>query len=108
MWLLLQVTHFISYKSLIITIDISMPVMNGLESTRAIRSHESAIHALEPALIIVLTGVGSEAVQKEAFASGVDLFLTKPVRFGELLSVIKSSVYGKRFMDVDEDESEET
>lgn len=89
---------------LIYTIDISMPVMNGLESTRAIRSHESAIHAREPAMIICLTGVGSEAVQKEAFASGVDLFLTKPVRFGELLSVISASVYGKRFLDVDEDE----
>ena len=88
--------------------DISMPVMNGLESTRAIRSHESAIHAREPAMIIVLTGVGSEAVQKEAFASGVDLFLTKPVRFGELLSVIKGSAYGKRFMDVDEDEEDES
>ena len=36
------------------------------------------------ALIIALTGLASGRDQAEAFASGVDLFLTKPVSFKEV------------------------
>lgn len=38
----------------------------------------------EPALIIALTGLASSRDQSEAFTSGVDLFLTKPVAFKEV------------------------
>ncbi|KAJ4020355.1 hypothetical protein NW761_014691 [Fusarium oxysporum] len=72
-----------------ILMDISMPVMDGLEATRRIRAHERE-HELEPAVIVALTGLASPEVQREAFGSGMDLFLTKPVQMKELRSVISS------------------
>lgn len=39
-------------------------------------------------MIIALTGLGSASAQQEAFTSGVDLFLTKPVRLKELTKVL--------------------
>lgn len=69
--------------------DISMPVMDGLKATRAIRTFERE-NKLEPATVIALTGLASSASQQEAFTSGVDLFLTKPVKLKELTSILKS------------------
>lgn len=67
--------------------DINMPVMDGLEATRAIRAFEQQSR-LKPANIIALTGLASASAQQEAFASGVNLFLTKPVRLKELSNVL--------------------
>ncbi|ETS73405.1 hypothetical protein PFICI_15010 [Pestalotiopsis fici W106-1] len=58
--------------------DISMPVMDGLESTRRIREFElSGGH--KPVVVIALTGLDRAGVQQDALASGVDLFLTRPL-----------------------------
>ena len=67
-----------------------MPVMDGFEATRAIRRFEQAEG--EPrAIIITVTGLGDTAAQEQAFASGMDLFLTKPVKLKELTEVLKKT-----------------
>ncbi|EEY23371.1 histidine kinase [Verticillium alfalfae VaMs.102] len=71
-----------------ILMDINMPVMDGLESTRRIRQFER-LNKLAPTTIIAITGLGSEEARKEAFASGLDLFLTRPVRMGELHNILR-------------------
>lgn len=69
--------------------DISMPVMDGFEATRHIRAYEQE-QGLQPATIVALTALASSYSQREAFGSGLDLFLTKPVKLKELRQVLVS------------------
>ena len=66
-----------------------MPIMDGMEAARLIRQFERQQN-LQPVVIIALTGLGSSSTQEEAFASGIDLFLTKPVRLKELGRVLEN------------------
>lgn len=75
-----------SYQTILM--DISMPVMDGLESTRRIRGFERE-KKLKPVTIILLTGLASASIQQEAFSSGANLFLTKPVRLKELGRILE-------------------
>lgn len=67
-----------------ILMDLSMPVMDGLESTRKIRELERTRKPQSHTKIIALTGLASSRSRQGAFASGIDLYLTKPVRLKEL------------------------
>jgi signal transduction histidine kinase/CheY-like chemotaxis protein len=66
-----------------ILMDVSMPVMDGLEATRQIRTFERE-HKLSRVSVLALTGLASDRTHKEAFESGIDVFLTKPVRLQTL------------------------
>lgn len=72
-----------------ILMDISMPVMNGMEATRHIREFERA-HSLPLTNVIALTGLASADARREAISAGVDVFLPKPVRFAELKKLLRS------------------
>ncbi|KAL4924632.1 uncharacterized protein BDV17DRAFT_208226 [Aspergillus undulatus] len=72
----------------VVLMDISMPVMDGFESTRQIRAFENTLEKHERATVIALTGVAQADLQREAIGSGMDLFLTKPVRLNTLSNVI--------------------
>ncbi|KAI4734653.1 hypothetical protein E4T50_14814 [Aureobasidium sp. EXF-12298] len=66
-----------------ILMDISMPKMNGFESSRAIRDFEVE-NKLPRSRIIALTALGSEASRREAEASGINEYQMKPVAFKTL------------------------
>lgn len=72
-----------------ILMDISMPVMDGLEATRRIRTYGQK-NQLPAVTILALTGLSSESTHQEALSSGVDVFLTKPVRLKALSEVLES------------------
>ena len=72
-----------------------MPVCDGFESTRLIRKLEQQrkgksglAKVSSSSVIIALTGLASEADQKKAFAAGVDHFVTKPLRFKDLKTLL--------------------
>lgn len=63
--------------------DISMPIMDGLESTRRIRELEHS-NGHKPVVVIALTGLDGAGVRQDALASGVDLFLSRPLTISGL------------------------
>lgn len=95
-----------------VLMDISMPVMDGITAARHIREHEQEVFALlsRPVdvdaetrsdsaslsarrftKIIALTGLASQEAKQEAFASGIDMFITKPVRLAELNRIFEGA-----------------
>jgi signal transduction histidine kinase/ActR/RegA family two-component response regulator len=76
----------------LILMDVSMPVMDGLTATRAIRAMAGPV-ALTP--IVVLTAdVMNEAVQT-ARDAGANDFLGKPVAVDQLRAIVAKHVKGK-------------
>ncbi|RAL08742.1 hybrid sensor histidine kinase/response regulator [Aspergillus homomorphus CBS 101889] len=74
-----------------IFMDISMPVMDGFEATRAIRVIETERKTTSPAKIIALTGLGSKEDVAKAYAAGVDVFVTKPVSLKKVMQLMEHS-----------------
>ncbi|KAM0553041.1 hypothetical protein ACHAPJ_007587 [Fusarium lateritium] len=73
-----------------ILMDISMPVMNGVEATKRIRKLE-AEYKIPRATVFALTGLASADARSDAESAGVDLFLPKPVKFAELKKMIANN-----------------
>lgn len=69
----------------LILMDVSMPIMSGLEATRKIRDAERG-GVRTP--IIMLTAHAMESDRERCLASGCDAFATKPVDFKALLALI--------------------
>ncbi|KAK8090871.1 hypothetical protein PG994_000376 [Apiospora phragmitis] len=70
-----------------IFMDINMPRLDGLQATRQIRNFEQT-HGHPQSTIIALSGLASFSVQQEAFQSGIELFLTKPVKLKEISEIL--------------------
>ncbi|KAI5202514.1 hypothetical protein AUEXF2481DRAFT_102158 [Aureobasidium subglaciale EXF-2481] len=73
-----------------VLMDISMPVMNGLDSTRGIRAFEIEHGIEKKATVIALTGLASAEAQADAESSGVNIFMAKPVKFQALRPLLVS------------------
>ncbi|MGP0070238.1 MAG: PAS domain S-box protein [Isosphaeraceae bacterium] len=70
----------------IVLMDIQMPVVNGLEATRAIRSGESGTARRMP--IIALTAHAMEADRRRCLEAGMDGYLAKPIKKQDLLQAL--------------------
>ena len=76
----------------LILMDIQMPIMNGYEATRAIRSLEDAEKASVP--IIAMTANAFEEDKKNAYAAGMDAHITKPIDVKALLQTMSDVING--------------
>lgn len=68
-------------------IDVMMPRLDGKQLARRIRNDELAVRSDLP--IVMLTSRGREADVEAGFDIGVDDYVTKPFRSGELLARLR-------------------
>ena len=68
----------------LVLMDVSMPVMSGLEATRALRAQPQTADLK----IIALTAHAMASARDECMDAGCDAFATKPVDFAALLETI--------------------
>jgi CheY-like chemotaxis protein len=71
----------------LIMMDVVMPEMDGLDATRAIRAHEGAAQ-IPRAWIVALTASAMVGDRERCFEAGMNDFLSKPFRLGELIAVL--------------------
>ena len=78
-----------SQKFDVILMDVQMPEMDGLAATAAIREFESTNGGHVP--IFAVTAHAMKGDNEVCFRAGMDGYVTKPVRFGDLESVLASA-----------------
>jgi PAS domain S-box-containing protein len=71
----------------LVLMDIQMPVMDGLESTRKIREFEKK-RGDRHSYIVALTANAMEADRKKALEAGMDGFIAKPFSPKELMKIL--------------------
>jgi PAS domain S-box-containing protein len=69
-----------------IFMDISMPEMDGFESTRGIRHSQSVFKQPK---IVAMTAHAMQGDKEKCFEAGMDDYVTKPVRFEDVLRVLQ-------------------
>ena len=73
---------YLALKPDITTLDITMPIMDGLEALKAIREADKS------AQIIMVTAAGQQSKMVEAIKLGASEFLTKPFEADQILKMI--------------------
>jgi len=83
----------------LVLMDVQMPEMSGVEATVAIRQNEKSSRSHTP--IIALTASTTKGDREKCLASGMDGYLTKPIRAVELDELLTSHIAGMEQVLVD-------
>ena len=83
----------------LVIMDLMMPHLDGLETTRRIRETSKTP-------IIILTALGEESDKVQAFDMGADDYLTKPFGVGELMGRIKAVLRRARWLEPSSNEEQ--
>jgi len=78
----------------IVVTDLALGAQSGSDLTRAIRARDAGDYIY----VVMLTGIGSDARLREAFAAGVDDFVVKPARGEEMVARIRA---GERIVELE-------
>jgi len=78
------IIKFTATKPDVITMDITMPIKDGLEASREILSKDPS------AKIVMLSAMGDDELINEAKKIGVKAFLRKPFKADELVNTLNS------------------
>lgn len=85
------VDKFAAKRYDLVLMDILMPVMDGLDATRAIRAHEKE-NGLEPVPIIAVTANAFDVDKKRSLDAGCTEFLPKPIRKKDIFTCIAKTM----------------
>lgn len=72
------------YNPDVITLDVTMPVMDGIETAKALFTKNKNVK------IVMLSAMGDDILLNQAKEIGIKHFVTKPFKADELLSCINS------------------
>lgn len=89
-----KITAEDSGKYDVVLMDIQMPVMDGYEATKKIRSLKNKKKAALP--IIAMTANAFEEDRKLALQAGMDAHMAKPIQFDMLFEVMDSILKGRK------------
>ena len=78
----------------VVVMDVSMPEMNGLAATRALR--ERSPH---PPAVVALTRYTEDAFVKEMLEAGASAYVLKQSPSKELLNAIRAAAAGREYLD---------
>ena len=70
------------YKPDFVLMDITMPIMNGLEALKEIKALNSE------AKVVIVSALGQESIVREAIASGATSFIVKPFQGEKLVELL--------------------
>lgn len=73
-----------SERPQLILMDLSLPVIDGLAATRAIRK----LNGFKETPIVAVSAHDTSDFQSEALAAGCNSYITKPIDFGNLETLI--------------------
>lgn len=74
----------------VVLMDLEMGGMNGFEATAAIRARERATGTHVP--IVAITAHAEPEDRRRCLAAGMDDFLTKPIRYDQLIAALEGSL----------------
>ncbi|MCF8130871.1 MAG: response regulator transcription factor [Deltaproteobacteria bacterium] len=77
----------------IILMDLKMPGISGIESTRLIKSEYPQIK------VLLLTNYDDEAYVLEAIKAGADGYVLKDVKKGDLIEILRKNIQNQAFID---------
>jgi CheY-like chemotaxis protein len=78
----------------VVIMDVQMPEMDGLETTRRIRAGRAS--NVDPAMpIVALTAYAMKGDRENILQAGVDAYITKPAEAETLAAVIKTILHRK-------------
>lgn len=72
----------------LVFMDMQMPVMGGVEATRAIREQERT-GGRKPVPIVAMTANAFNEDRERALAAGMDGFMTKPIDLAKLKRILE-------------------
>jgi len=73
----------------LITLDVNMPGLSGIETLREIRKIDGEVP------VILITGYGTQEDEREALLGGARGFISKPFNTSEIISVIDEILEGR-------------
>ena len=86
-------------KPHLILLDMMMPVLDGLETCKAIRRSP----VLKNIMVVFLSAIGSEETQLQSYDAGADDYINKPIKMNILRSRVQAIL--KRIPSIEEAES---